>query len=229
MIGSHQPTSRHVFASLKNRPDATVCQSSIEVIDADGNHIKYRDMAAGAESHRASDRFDAQLNKKFGSCIEIFGVIRSDILNFIGPMKDHKAADRTMLLELAICGRILTVHDRLFYHRDHAGRFTRSHYDLKEELAWYAPNRGKSDVPLGIWTLYAESIRIIRQRAPNRNERWRCYNHLARSLTTDRRWKKTLTPSDHWCLSATLSSLFNASMARSSAHPIVKLPNVTLI
>ena len=175
--------------ALDNQPDAVVCQSYVEVVDDAGDHIGYTHVKPGGDKPRASDRFNVQLNEK-ASCIEIFGVIRTEVLTSIGPMKGHKAADRTMLLELAMCGRILTVEEDLFFHRDHRGRFTRRGYTPKEVLAWYAPESARRKVAPGVWTLYAEGLRIIRQHAGGRWERLRCYRHLLRSLTTQNRWKK---------------------------------------
>lgn len=175
--------------ALDSQPDAIVCQSFVEVIDDVGDHLGYTHVKPGGDSPRASDRFNVQLNEK-SSCIEIFGVIRAKALALTGPMKGHKAADRTMLLELAMCGRILTVPKDLFFHRDHRGRFTRSGYTPKEVLAWYAPKSAQRKVAPGVWTLYAEGLRIIRQYAGSRFERLRCYGHLLRSLTKQRRWKK---------------------------------------
>lgn len=176
---------------LDGQPDAALCQSFAEVIDENGQHVRCTRIKPGGNAPCASDRFNLQLNEKV-SCIEIFGVIRSDVLSSVGPMKGQKAADRTMLLELAMCGRILTVPEDLFFHRDHQGRFSRGKMTSKEILTWYAPKNADRKLPLGIWTFYAETLRIIRKRARGRQERWQCYGHLLRSFTTQNRWKKLI-------------------------------------
>jgi hypothetical protein len=118
--------------------------------------------------------------------MDTFGVIRADILASTPLIERHLGADRTLLLELALCGRFLLVPEFLF-NRDHVERFTRRGVTPQEELAWYAADHGRRIVSR-TWTLYGMSLRPIPRRVDGRPERARCYGRLRRSVGYRRRW-----------------------------------------
>jgi glycosyltransferase involved in cell wall biosynthesis len=171
---------------LEREPDAVLCQSLVEMVDDDGRYLEQFDHTRyGTDLPRASDRFGARLWTY--RCMDVFGVIRSDLLASTGLIASALGADRTLLLELALCGRFVLVREPLFFNRDHDQRFTRRNQTPQEELAWYAPDRA----PRGAWrtwTLYGTCLRLIRSRVASRAEQLRCLGHLVRSLGYRWRW-----------------------------------------
>jgi len=118
--------------------------------------------------------------------MDTFGVIRADVLASTPLIERHLGADRTLLLELALCGRFLLLPEFLF-NRDHVELFTRRGVTAQEELAWYAADHGRRIV-WRTWTLYGMSLRPIPRRVDGRPERARCCGRRGRSIGYRRRW-----------------------------------------
>jgi hypothetical protein len=171
---------------LEENPDAVLCQSLVKIVGDDGSVFEtYDHTAHGTGRHRPSERFGGRLGGH--RCMDIFGVIRADVLAPTPLIERHLGADRTLLLELALCGRFLLVPEFLFFNRDHVERFTRRGVTPQEELAWYAADHGRRIVSR-TWTLYGTSLRLIPRRVDGRPERARCYGRLLRSVGYRRRW-----------------------------------------
>lgn len=119
--------------------------------------------------------------------MDVFGLIRADVLRETPLIADHVGADRTLLVELALRGRFVGVPEFLFLNRDHPARFTRRLSTARVQAGWYAPDRSGQRV-FRTWTLYAICLRLVRRFVPQRAERLRCYGHLVRSLACHRRW-----------------------------------------
>jgi glycosyltransferase involved in cell wall biosynthesis len=171
-------------AELERNPDAVLCQSRVRIVDHHGRLLEVYDHAAfGTGAPRASERFRARLAAP--RCVDVFGLVRHDVLASTTLIEPQLGADRTLLLELALCGRFLAIPDDLFFNRDHEERFTRRPYAPSEELAWYAPEGARRAV-WRTWTLYGKSLQLIR-RIDDPAERRRCLGHLLRSLANRRR------------------------------------------
>jgi glycosyltransferase involved in cell wall biosynthesis len=170
--------------ALERHPDAVLCQSRVKVVDEHDRVVEEYDHAAfGTGRPRVSERFRARLQAD--RCMDIFGLIRTDVLTSTPLIDSHLGADRTLLLELALRGRFLSLPDYLFFNCDHEERFTRRTYAPSEELAWYAPEGARRAV-WRTWTLYGKSLQLIR-RIDDPAERRRCLGHLLRSLANRRR------------------------------------------
>jgi hypothetical protein len=127
-------------AALEADAEAVLCQPVIEIVDGAGEREIYDHGAFGTGLPRQSDRLAARLRAR--RCTEVFGVIRRDALHGTALIADHVGADRTLLIELALRGRFLTVPEILFVNRDHPERFTRRHRTLHAQAAWYAATGG---------------------------------------------------------------------------------------
>lgn len=180
---------RMCVGELENNPDAVLCQSLVEIVGEGGKRLDtYDHTASGANLARPSDRMRARL---YGHCMGIFGVIRSDVLASTDLIGMHQLGDRTLLLELAMCGRSLLVPRRLFFNRDHSGRFSKfcnRVYTPQEELTWWLGQDPGGRFPCRTWTLYANCIRLVIRHVQNPAEKARCYGYLARSIIAHR-WK----------------------------------------
>lgn len=177
-------------SQLENHPDAVVCQSLVEFVDPRGQPLQaFSPSIPNIDLPGRSDRFGAAL-KGLSVCAEIFGVIRTDVLATTALIGNHQGGDRTLLLELALCGRFLVVPQYLFFNRDHCERYS-GRYTPQEEVAWYGAKQG-SRIPCRTWVLYAACLRLLRDRVDNVVERRRCYFHVLQSMAGQRRWKKLL-------------------------------------
>jgi glycosyltransferase involved in cell wall biosynthesis len=183
-------------AALERTPDAVLCQSLVQIIDAHGDCLQiYNHAASGTDRPRPSERFAARLVSR--PCMEIFGLIRADALRGTGLIRHHLGSDRTLLVELALLGRFALVPDALFLNREHPQRFKRQHRHPRSELAWYTPKKAGGNGLSGwrmlrTWILYAKSLRLIHDRVEELPERMRCYWHLLASVRFHQRWQYLL-------------------------------------
>jgi glycosyltransferase involved in cell wall biosynthesis len=182
-------------AALARAPDAVLCQSLVEIVDANGAWLEeYDHTAFGTDSHRASVRFAARLRPH--DCQEVFGLIRSDALRRTELIGSHIGGDRTLLIDLSLMGRFLLVPEVLFMNREHPWRFKRQHRYPSSELAWFTPAQAQRGLAgwrmLRTWVLYGKALQSVQRRVARRTERLRCYAHLIASVRFRERWQYLL-------------------------------------
>lgn len=167
--------------ALDENPDAVLCQSVVEMIDERGSSLGIYDPGRlGTDAARASDRFWGRLRECW--CKEAFGLIRSSALARTGLIGAYGDADRALVAELTLLGRLITIPEPLFMNREHSGRYTRTAiYNPHQNLSWYTGARSSRFV-LPHWKLYAMYLRAVQRHCERRSERWRCYAQLVRSL-----------------------------------------------
>ena len=172
-------------ATLEANPDAVLCQSLVQLIDADGKSVGvYDSELQGADSASPSVRFAALVISTHW-CTESFGLIRAEALARSRLIAPYFASDRALCAELALLGRCLQVPEPLFMNRDHPDRCVRTAYpDRRTVRYWYTPGAARPSLVdlCPMWSLYAEYWRMVRRHVPERGERLRCYGHLIRWL-----------------------------------------------
>jgi hypothetical protein len=97
-------------------------------------------------------------------CFQLFGVIRTPVLQstaLLGPFPD---ADRVTLAEIALRGRFGSVREPLFLHREHEGRSVNVHPASRDRLAWFDTSNVKTRA-FPAWRLGRELAAAVR-RAP---------------------------------------------------------------
>jgi glycosyltransferase involved in cell wall biosynthesis len=94
---------------------------------------------------------------------QIFGVIRTDILKKTRLIQSYTDSDRTLLVELALYGKVHEVRERLFIHRHHPNTSVRANPVEKGwhmRAAWFDPAlRGR--VLWSRWRQLGEYLRMI--------------------------------------------------------------------
>lgn len=172
-------------ASLDQSPTAVMAMTKVAEIDEFGHifdsitvpgNTLVPVIPSGAPAHI---RF-RQTIRPDHICINIFGLIRSDILRRVAPMKSYEDADRLMLAHLALLGPCVEVPEVLLFNRDHAGRFCQSskpetgwYYGWTERRTWWDPaNAGRHIFPT--WTKMADLCRIVFHTPMSPLQRLRC-------------------------------------------------------
>lgn len=111
---------------LDDRPDVVLVHSLVQIIDEQGAKISIYDSGLdGAEAERPSDRLRALTHVRH-TCTAMFGLYRLDALRrtrILSP--NHHAADRSMLAEISLIGKIVQIHEPLFHNREHSNRYVR--------------------------------------------------------------------------------------------------------
>jgi glycosyltransferase involved in cell wall biosynthesis len=164
---------------LDERTDAVLCNSVVQYIDKNGAPIGlYNTGLALADSQSAAARF-AWMVLRSHSCVDFFGLIRRETLKDSLLHGSFHGADRALLAQLAIRGRLIQLPAPLVEMREHPNRYTRSNVRSGDRASWHdASKRGKISLPT--WRLYAEYLKMVRKERMLSNERAGCYSALAR-------------------------------------------------
>lgn len=164
---------------LDERTDAVLCNSVVQYIDQNGAPIGlYNTGLALADSQSAAARF-AWMVLRSHSCVDFFGLIRRETLKDSLLHGSFHGADRALLAQLAIRGRLIQLPAPLVEMREHPNRYTRSNARSGDRASWHdASKRGKISLPT--WRLYAEYLKMVRKERMLSNERAGCYSALAR-------------------------------------------------
>jgi glycosyltransferase involved in cell wall biosynthesis len=164
---------------LDERTDAVLCNAVVSYIDQNGAHIGlYNSGLALADSQSAGARFGWMVLQSH-SCVDFFGLIRREALQNSLLHGSFHGADRALLAQLAIRGRLIQLPAPLVEMREHPNRYTRVQARSADRAAWHdASKRGKISFPT--WRLYAEYLKMVRRERMLPNERAKCYGALAR-------------------------------------------------
>jgi glycosyltransferase involved in cell wall biosynthesis len=164
---------------LDERTDAVLCNSVVQYIDQNGAPIGlYNTGLALADSQSAAARFGWMVLRSH-SCVDFFGLIRRETLKDSLLHGSFHGADRALLAQLAIRGRLIQLPAPLVEMREHPNRYTRSNVRSGDRAAWHdASKRGKISLPT--WRLYAEYLKMVHNERMLADERAGCYSALAK-------------------------------------------------
>jgi len=164
---------------LDERSDAVLCNTVVSYIDAQGAPIGlYNSELARADSQSAAERF-AWMVLRSHSCVDFFGLIRRRTLRMSLLHGSFHGADRALLAQLALRGRLIQLPAPLIEMREHPNRYTRAQARAVDRAAWHdAALRGRVSFPT--WRLYGEYLKMIHRERMFPEERIRCYWVLAR-------------------------------------------------
>ncbi len=140
-----------------------LCHSEVQFIGSDGEFV--RDYDAKLEhigSERARLRFRDMISLGHW-CIDVFGLIRRDVLARTPLIASYLGSDRNLLAELALHGRFHRVPRVLFFSREHADRSIRSHESEDDRAAWFDPalKEKKESAHRRRLVEYARSVRRV--------------------------------------------------------------------
>jgi glycosyltransferase involved in cell wall biosynthesis len=168
--------------ALDDDPGAVLSQSLVKVIDETDRQVEIYDHSAyGTSSPRPSERLSGRLR---GTCVEVFGVIRSEALRDSALIRSYVGSDRALLVDLALRGRFALVPEPLFINRDHPGRCTRitqARGERRHLIAWYDTQLSYNRV-LSTWQFHLACLRLIGRHVGSPGERLRCHAALLASL-----------------------------------------------
>jgi len=151
------------IALLDADPGLVLAYTGTVDIDEDGRRLREWDEFFQLDHPDPAVRF-RELVSRDHMCFQLFGVVRTPVLQstaLLGPFPD---ADRVTLAELALRGRFGSVRDPLFLHREHEGRSVNVHPASRDRLAWFDTSNVKTRA-FPAWRLGRE-LAAAAQRAP---------------------------------------------------------------
>lgn len=163
---------------LDDRPDVVLCNCVVSYIDAEGQPIGLYDSELRCADDPSPARRFAWMVLRSHSCVDFFGLIRRSALSRSLLHASFHGADRALLAQLALRGRMVQLPAPLVEMREHGSRYTRSRRAAGERAVWHdAALAGRRSFPT--WRLYSEYLRMLQRESLAPEERVRCYGALA--------------------------------------------------
>jgi glycosyltransferase involved in cell wall biosynthesis len=177
---------------LDKEPSIVLCHSMTGVIN-EHSHL------VGNCDNRTLTRISSQkVHERFGdlisirnSCWAIFGVVRASALSKTPLHGSYVGADRNLLAELGLIGRLYEIPEHLFFRRDHPEAYTRKFCEHKfaidvknysAQSAWWSKDY-VTNFPN--WKDCFEFFRSIKRVRLSWLERLLCYDQIFRWFTNE--------------------------------------------
>ncbi|HRK95685.1 MAG TPA: glycosyltransferase family 2 protein [Rhodospirillales bacterium] len=163
--------------ALDRRPEAVLAHSRIRVIDKDAQELTvYENALPPTAGGQQSQRFAGVVLDRYAHHA-FFGLIRVDALRKTPLHKSYAGGDRALVVFLALLGPFVHIPEPLYWQRHHPDRYYVK-VSARERAAWH-DRENTMIVASPLWHLYRELIWGVRTYVPDRDERMRCYRHLA--------------------------------------------------
>lgn len=150
---------------LDHDPSVVLCFTQTQAIDGDGTIVHDFPPTRQFDARGAHTRF---LRTSIFADPQnvVFGLIRSDVLRQTRLIGSFSAADRILISELALMGRLYEVPEYLFFYRHHEQQSWRLYASAQQYAAWFDPQRARK-TSLTQWRLLLEHfISICRAQLP---------------------------------------------------------------
>ena len=113
------------------------------------------------------------------ACFQQFGVMRSSILRKTKLMQAYSEADRWLLAELSLHGRIFEVRRYLFLRRDHPGTSMRAYASSSELMRFWDPKK-RATVIFPRLRKMLEYLKVIGRTPMPKSEKILCFLQVGR-------------------------------------------------
>ncbi|MEE4204405.1 MAG: glycosyltransferase family A protein [Halieaceae bacterium] len=160
------------IAVLEHRPEVVLCHSRSVGIDDRGRVLGVYGHDVPFNDDDVAQRFWQAISIPH-VCISVFGVMRRSILNRTIRHGDWVGADRNLLAQLTLFGKLEMVADTLFQRRDHAEASIRKFASEADRLAWFNPAlKNKGGCPT--WRRWQEYTKAVLNADLSVNDKTRC-------------------------------------------------------
>lgn len=123
---------------LDSDPSIAMAYPSPVDIDAHGAVLGPRDAGLDFGQDQPCQRFRATTNQAH-AVLAVFGVFRRELFDAGVRHGDYPGADRVLLMEMAMFGRIVEVPDQEYFHREHDERYSQrfKNATFEEQAEWF--------------------------------------------------------------------------------------------
>lgn len=163
---------------LLDDPSIPLARPRALEIDENGDALFLHQDEIDVSSDDPVERFCEVVRDRHG-CMDIYGLIRADVLRRTALIGPYPASDRVLLAELALRGRWSRIPDPLFLHRQHLERSVRRFPDRRERAVWFDPTVAGKRFVFPIWRQLAAYLGAVRRGALTGHQRTRCMGVLA--------------------------------------------------
>ncbi len=161
---------------LDSNPSINLCHSKTGRIDENGKLIGQYDFNPKNDWSKLKNQFGDIIFFNNDAWVSLFGLIRVSSLKKTRLFKYHISADRTLLSEISLEGRIYSIPELLFYRREHNEAYTNKNFKSSyEKLNWWNPNKKQSRFILIYWTVLLEYFRVVKHMHLKWSDQVFCY------------------------------------------------------
>ena len=160
---------------LDRDPNVVLCYSNSIHLDEAGNQFEPTQRLE-FDQPSPHQRFRRLIGLSH-NCTPLYGLIRLNVLKKTSIQDDFADGDRCMLVELGLYGSYHRIQEPLFYHREHAGRFTHQYPSRQERTRLANPDRNLRFV-FPFFRVLKEYTRAVYRAPLSWAERFRCYLYL---------------------------------------------------
>jgi len=178
--------------TMERDHSVVLCHSEIEIIDEQGRPIKNHPHGSANINQYLSNincvephlRF-ADLIKYVHPCIDIFGLLRSEVLSQTSLIGSYIGSDRNLLVELGLLGRFHRVPECLFFSRMHEKRSIKI-VNRISVTKWFDTSSRKRIV-FHVWKNGFEYFKSVQKANLSFSQKLKCYSHLCKWVFTYRK------------------------------------------
>lgn len=156
-----------------------------DLTPVDGGIVLRYDLKLATDSSQPYRRF-GELIRNYHECLQVFGLIRTDILRRTPRIGSFVSSDRTLLAELALYGPFYEVPEFLFTRRIHPQSSVPASGGRRARTTWFDPRKGNQMV-FPNWRVLTEYSKSVQSVPLPINERIRCYGQLGQYMRI--KWK----------------------------------------
>lgn len=155
---------------LDEQPDVVLAYAQVVNINQHGEVIEHYESGFNLTSDDPIERF-RRFFKAPVKCNPVFGIMRTAQLRKTLRHGTFIAADRVLLGELSLLGKIHEVPEYLFLRRIHPNMSTEANKSMRDLAGWFDPkNRSKIQMPKWKWLVeYMRAIDRVPLTAAQRN------------------------------------------------------------
>jgi glycosyltransferase involved in cell wall biosynthesis len=175
-------------AILDRDPSIVLCHSRTARIDEYGKVVGNYDHRSlmKISSWKSHERFGDLISIR-NPCWYIFGVIRSSVLKMTRLHGSYIGADRNLLAEIGLLGRMHEIPEYLFFRRDHPQAYTRTFCEhafaidlenYQEQLSWWTGEKSDHATYFPNWKCFFEFLRSVQHVPINWSEKLLCYGQI---------------------------------------------------
>ncbi|WP_129336158.1 glycosyltransferase family 2 protein [Cellulomonas endophytica] len=161
---------------LEEDPTAVLAHCRTMDVDENGQFLGLVPNGLAMDAATPHERFHA-LTHKGWPCVQIFGLMRLDVLRMTGLHGAYPRSDRALLAEMGLHGRLVEVPEVLFHRREYSGRTTRA-TDLRTRYPVFTGGP-VPPAPMPHWDLLEGFLAGLRRAPLPAAERARCLAALS--------------------------------------------------
>jgi glycosyltransferase involved in cell wall biosynthesis len=165
----------HCVELLDRDPGIVLCHSHTGKIDVQGQRLGEYRFDMRLDSPRSHERFHDLIVVRH-NCIDIFGLVRAQVLSRTPLIGAYVGSDRVLLAELSLHGKLHEVPEQLFWRRSHDENSVCLD-ERSDRLAWFDP-RLAGRISLPHWRILREYLAALERAPLGASERWRCTRQL---------------------------------------------------